>query len=159
MSDFNPTKQSFHRGSSNRNTRRTIRNGGNTSNGFDFNNITKTPSKYKSSMSMPKFPENGNVSRSAHKGSPSSYSKRSSYKSGYEYGTSEKNKRINNTISEIKPSRADMMKMKDHQNFTDTEDSKTMKSTPNRFNKQRRISRKNIQRLNEKSVPRAPDFR
>jgi len=159
MSDFNPTKQSFYRGNSNKSPRKTQRNGGNASNGFDFKSITKTPSKYTSSISVPQFQENQQISKSMNQGSPSVYSKRSSYKSSYNYGTSEKNRRVNNTISEVKPSSTEIFKIKGDNNFTDTEDSKTMKSTPNGFRKQRKISRKNIRRLNEKSIPRPPDFR
>lgn len=158
MSDFNPTKQSFYKGSSQK-ARKTQRKSGSASNGFDFNSISKTPSKYNNSINESKFQDNEHISKSMSKGSPSSYSKRSSYKSSYNYGASGKNKMVNNTISEIKPSNTEIFKINKDHNMTDTEDSKTMKSTPNRFSKQRKISRKNIRRLNEKSVPRAPDFR
>lgn len=159
MSDFNPTSKSFYRGSSNRTSRRTMREGGSASNGFEYSsNITKTPSKYRSSNSMIKINPHGESSRTASKPSPSVYSKRSIYKSGYDYGTSEKKRRVNKTVSEVNQSSKSILKGNHSQIFTDNEDSKTMKSTPNGF-RHRKISRRNIKKLNQDSIPKPPDFR
>jgi hypothetical protein len=162
MSDFNPTKQSFYRGGSNRNVRRTVRNGA-SSIGFDINGISKTPNKKKSSLIFSKYQDNENMNRnmskSVNKPSPSIYSKRTSLKSNNQYGETSSRLRVNNTYGVANPNSSEIIKGGDHLNYTDSEDSKTMKSTPNNFKKHRRISRKNIKKLDDVSVPMPPDFK
>jgi hypothetical protein len=159
MSDFNPTKQSFYRGNANRNTRRTFRNEG-ASNGFDVNGISKTPSKPSSSNYISSANYEGGGSRSVKKPTLS-YSKRSSVRSNNEYGNTPTKRKMNsnNTISAINTSGIEVMKNEPYDIYTDTDDNKTIKSTPNHIKKQKKISRRNIKRLDENSVPRAPDFR
>lgn len=141
MSDFNPTKQSFYRGHSNRNTRRNFKNGGSASNGFE---IEGTPSKFKSSASISQF-----QGSSPKKGSPTSYAKRNTIRSNRDYGASSSKNGGNHTISHISqietnPIRKVLPDNLNKDSYTDNEDSKTMKSTPNRFSKQRKISKRNI---------------
>lgn len=157
MSDFNPTNQSFYK-AGNQNTRRTVR-GGASSNGFDNNAISKTPTKFKSSLIISKYQDNEKMSKSVIKPSPSAYSKRISVKSNNEYGDTPSRLSVNKTYGAINPNSSEIIKGGDQLNYTDSEDSKTMKSTPNNFKKQRRISRRNIRKLDDKSVPRPLDFR
>lgn len=99
------------------------------------------------------------MSKSVIKPSPSAYSKRISVKSNNEYGDTPSRLSVNKTYGAINPNSSEIIKGGDQLNYTDSEDSKTMKSTPNNFKKQRRISRRNIRKLDDKSVPRPPDFR
>jgi hypothetical protein len=162
MSEFNPTKQSFYNGKSNRNTRRNFKNGSNASNGFDLENNSKSPSKFGSSRSISQVQAGGEVSKSVSKATPLSYSKRSSMRSNREYGENGNSEIKNNTITVINSSGSQQIKKiypdrPNNSSNTDTENGSS-KFTPNKLSNQRRISKRNIKKLDEKSIPRGPDL-
>jgi len=165
MSEFSPAKQSFYSSRGNHNSQDAQRNGSSASNGFKKGgNKPPTPRKFGSSTSVSAFKPNNEAT---------THTKRASIRSNRDYGSTDNihavtNKTISGAnssskkrIQKILPDSAANKIMtsesgKRNSNYTDTEDSKTMKSTPNRFNKQRRIQRRNIKKLDEKSVPRGP---
>lgn len=161
MSEFNPTKQSFYRGRSNRNTRRNFANGNSSSNGFDLDKNSQSPSKFGSSRSISHYNANG-ISKSMSKATPLSHSKRSSMRSNREYGENGTSSIQNNTITVINPSGSHQIHKvypdrPNNSSNTDTENG-SVRFTPNKLSKQRRISKRNIKKLDEKSIPRGPDL-
>lgn len=159
MSDFSPSKQSFYRGSSNKSSRRNkIRpSGGNyASDGFEAQGGYKgSPLKYKTSTYIP---DNHSINGDARMTKKASYGKRSplsskNTKSEYEpYAKFEGGSSQQQRIQKIRPGGHDALSV------SESEDYKTSKYTPSRSSNQRRISKRNIRKLDEKSVPRAPDF-
>ena len=165
MSDFSPTKNSFYRGRSNRSTRRNFKSGSGSSNGFDLEGGSHgSERKFRSSSGIPDMsPTNKNnlESRNPSYGQRTPFQNKSN-KTGYE--DLKRNGSGSHTISVIKSSQRNRVKKvvpgqkNGDINHTDTEDNLTIKSTPNKFSKQRKIPRRSIRKLDDKSVPRPPDF-
>lgn len=161
MSDFNPTKQSFYSRRTVRQPRKGNRNGNSASDGFEINGLKQTPSKFKSSMSISNLDDDVR-SQGRVDSRNSIYSRRSAQKNkgtGLSYGNN--GLATNKTISVINTAQNSRIQKvvpgNERSSHTDTEDSKTSKSTPHKF-KHRRIPKRSIKKLDEKSVPRGPDF-
>lgn len=167
MSDFSPSKQSFYRGT-NKSTRKKFRASGATyaSDGFEAQGGYKgSPLKYKTAS---KISDNRSTNGDAMNAADKIYSQRTplsskNLKTEYEayprYGDSGSSlssayRLQNHRIQKIVPSRGG-----ESVSGTDIEDSKQSGYSPSKSSKQqKRIPKRNIRKLDEKSVPRAPDF-
>ena len=83
-------------------------------------------------------------------------------RSNREYGVNGNAVAQNNTITVINPSGGQQIQKihpdrPNNSSNTDTENG-SVKFTPNKLSKQRRISKRNIKKLDEKSIPRGPDL-
>ena len=168
MSEFSPSKQSFYRGNSNRTSRKAkLRaNGGNyASDGFDNSGYKASSMRFNTSKNIH---ENKSSSGSSHgfkrqsygqrtpilsKNSKTEYEPYPRYEGGSGSSMSGINTAQNRRIQKVIPPRnADVSN-------TDTEDNKNSSYSPSKSSKQqRRIPKRIIRKLDEKSIPRAPDF-